>query len=668
MDAQIRQRVSEVWLSVYRHKQANLILTFIVAFISLYIGLIAVFHRNIIHPLELQNATYFYETDPLYFDPYPLEDIGPIAPAEQLNIPVNEGEVVQEIVQEADAAANEAEEAVADVVEAVEAGEDVVDAIADAVNPEPTTTVAPYHWMLMRRLSQEEDYILTTISLFLLWGCALALGKIASLLYLPPLLGMLIVGIIFGNVSAFRDTLVINRYWEETVRQLAFIIIMIRSGLSLDPDMLKTSIYTCAMLGFVTTTVEVIVVTLSAHFFFGVPVAIAIAFGYVLAATSPAVTVPTMIRLQKEERGTDKGIPTVVLASTNIDNLYCITAFYIVIATTLNANGQLSYTIPRILVEALIAGILGILAGVMLRVLPRKDASWLHFSRGAMVLSLALGLYYGTRGIRCVIAGPVIVFLMCIVAAMKWKYDNPKRTKPEERGFRIIWVLIFQPLLFALIGLFFDFSVLTWELFGDAMAILVLAVFFRVVSAFAVSLCATSLTVQEQAFMSIAFCPKATVQAALAPALAVYCARNLDYQSHANLVLQTCILSILITAPLGQLLIMGLGRVLLFKRNVVSDYNISNIGSNVSTYLQPLPPKANGGSKPNTLEIEITPAPPATDTTPIPPPMSFKEINQQAYRIFKEQHSTVPAGNTRITVGEYNVSGTPTIENRQIKF
>ena len=98
----------------------------------------------------------------------------------------------------------------------------------------------------------------------------------------------------------------------------------------------------CSMLGVGSTFVEVVVITLASHFFFGVPLAIAIAFGFILASCSPAVTVPAMIRLQKEERGTDKGIPTVILASATIDNLFSITCFYIVLATSLNTldNGK----------------------------------------------------------------------------------------------------------------------------------------------------------------------------------------------------------------------------------------------------------------------------------------------------------------------------------------
>jgi NhaP-type Na+/H+ or K+/H+ antiporter len=593
MDAQIRERFKENFKIVMKHRQANLILTSIIGFIAIYITLVAIFQRNLFHPLAITNVTDFDErpfdqteildyTDPMIFQPRTF------------------------------------------------LGVDV-----------------PY----------EEDYILTIISLFVLWVCAVTLGKLGSYLFLPPLLGMLIVGILFGNIPSLSDMIHINRTWEDTLRQFAFICILIRAGISLDPEILRNSLYMCSMLGIGSTLVEVVIITLASYFFFGVPLAISIAFGFILASTSPAVTVPAMIRLQKEERGTDKGIPTVILASATIDNLFSITCFYIVLATSLNSidNGQLSYTIPRILVEVLIAGILGILAGLLIRSLPRKDASFLHFTRVAITVFMSLALYYGTRSIQCFIAGPIIVFFMCIVSAMKWKYDNTKRTKVEERAFRIMWILFFQPILFALIGLLFDFSVITWELFGNAMAIMFLGIIFRCIAAFLISLC-TSLNIQEQGFMSMCFIPKATVQAALAPALAAYCLRRAETEPHANLVLQTCILSILITAPIGQLLILGLGRIMLFKRTVIADYNISNIGTNVSTYLQP-----NGNDRPKPLEIEITPP---TQTSHIPPPLSFKEINQQAYKIFKEQRIGSPTNKTTKITVDYNTSS----EDRHIKL
>lgn len=55
-------------------------------------------------------------------------------------------------------------------------------------------------------------------------------------------LGMLLVGIAFGNIGFLRETLVINSSWNVFVRQVAFILIVIRCGLGVDPEALRQSL------------------------------------------------------------------------------------------------------------------------------------------------------------------------------------------------------------------------------------------------------------------------------------------------------------------------------------------------------------------------------------------------------------------------------------------
>uniref|UniRef100_A0A0N4X205 Na_Ca_ex domain-containing protein n=1 Tax=Haemonchus placei TaxID=6290 RepID=A0A0N4X205_HAEPC len=79
-----------------------------------------------------------------------------------------------------------------------------------------------------------------------------------------------------------------------------------------------------------TTSVETCSIAVAATFIFGWSVSISIICGLVLAAISPAVTVPVMLDLQNRGLGSRKGIPTIVLASATLDNILCITAFSIV--------------------------------------------------------------------------------------------------------------------------------------------------------------------------------------------------------------------------------------------------------------------------------------------------------------------------------------------------
>uniref|UniRef100_A0A914CJ89 Cation/H+ exchanger domain-containing protein n=1 Tax=Acrobeloides nanus TaxID=290746 RepID=A0A914CJ89_9BILA len=280
------------------------------------------------------------------------------------------------------------------------------------------------------------------------------------------------------------------------------------------------------------------------HFIFGFPVFVAIVFGYVLASTSPAVTVPTMIQLQEKGLGTYKGIPTIILASASIDNLYCITAFY--------------FMADMVFMEH----------GLLLRVLPRSDSqkTSLHFIRGSLILSISLALYFGSKSIKCDIAGPVSILCMCAVASMSWKRDNSKKTMPEEKCLRILWVLVFQPFLFALIGLVFDISKIELNRIVIAIEILVIGVLFRIIVVFILSFVG-KFNFKERCYISIAFLPKATVQAALVPVIYNYCSNDYTCRPFAQDILQTCILSIIITAPVGQILLQVLSKCLLSRES-----------------------------------------------------------------------------------------------------
>ncbi|KAH7697050.1 Protein F41E7.2, partial [Aphelenchoides avenae] len=213
----------------------------------------------------------------------------------------------------------------------------------------------------------------------------------------------------------------------------------------------------CVSLGIITTTVEAAAIILVSHLLFGIPLTASILFSFVLASTSPAVTVPTMIHLQERGRGTTKGIPTMILASASIDNIFCITAFSVASAIVTSAD-DLLYVSVAVPVELLVAVLIGAVIGVLIRLFPLPDADFVHFSRGTIIASISMALLFGTQAINAGVVGPIAIFVLCVVAAFEWKEDNYKKTRPQERGFKILWDFVFLPFLFALIGLVFDFS------------------------------------------------------------------------------------------------------------------------------------------------------------------------------------------------------------------
>lgn len=54
-------------------------------------------------------------------------------------------------------------------------------------------------------------------------------------------IGMLIVGIIVANVASLRLLLYIHPSWNEVLRQIAFVLILIRCGIGIEIEVLKKS-------------------------------------------------------------------------------------------------------------------------------------------------------------------------------------------------------------------------------------------------------------------------------------------------------------------------------------------------------------------------------------------------------------------------------------------
>ena len=122
----------------------------------------------------------------------------------------------------------------------------------------------------------------------------------------------------------------------------------------------------------------------------------------------------------------------------------------------------------------------------------------------------------------------------------------------------------------------FDFSAFTVQLLIQALILIIIGILIRIVAAFLISYF-TDFNMKERMFASICFFPKATVQAALAPVLVSFSISYFDL-GFDGLILQTNILSILVTAPIGQLMIMGLGKLFLSKPDQSNKDTTSNIG------------------------------------------------------------------------------------------
>lgn len=381
--------------------------------------------------------------------------------------------------------------------------------------------------------------MLFSIALLLLGG--MFAGWLCRKLRLPALLGMILVGVLAGPaVLDLIDGSILGI--SSQLRKIALIIILSRAGLTLNLEDLKKNGRPAVLMCFVPAAFEITGMILLAPVLLPVTRLEAAVMGSVVAAVSPAVIVPKMIKLMKEGYGVRKGIPQIILAGASVDDVFVIVLFS---AFTSLAQGKeisvISFVnIPvSILLGAVIGMVLGYaLASYFQRVGVRDAVKLLVFLSVSFLLTAAEGSLH--TGIT--FSGLIAVMFMGIGLQRK-KMDSAKMLSGK---FNQMWVFA-EVILFTLVGASVDISYVSSA--GLAAVILIFAVLvFRMLG---VCLCmaGTKLNWKERIFCMLAYMPKATVQAAiggLPMAMGLPCGK---------IVLTVAVLAIFITAPLGAFLI-----------------------------------------------------------------------------------------------------------------
>ena len=390
------------------------------------------------------------------------------------------------------------------------------------------------------------------LSLFIIFGGGVLGGYLFEKIKLPKLVWYIILGILIGP-SVFNiidDTLLSI---SSHLRQIALVIILTRSGLSLDIKSLKKIGRPAILMCFLPAGFEIAGITIFGPMLLGISYFEALLLGSVLAAVSPAVVVPRMIRLMEEGYGKQHCVPELVMAGASCDDIFVIVLFYsfknLVATSTFDAwsVGQ----IPISIVSGVILGIgVGFLMVLAIRYMKLNRiahvVSMLGLSFGMLALENALKPYFSVSSLLAII---VMAFVVGI-----FKKEEAKELQKSYNG---LWHG-FEILLFALVGVAVDAR----YAFSKEGAIIVGLVFIALVFRSLGVLCsviATNFTWKEKLYIVLSYLPKATVQASIG---AIALSEGL---ACGTLVLTAAVVAILITAPLGAILMDSLKNKLLMK-------------------------------------------------------------------------------------------------------
>ena len=366
-------------------------------------------------------------------------------------------------------------------------------------------------------------------------------GWVCKKLKLPGLLGMMISGIILGPyVLNMIDGSILNI--SADLRKIALIIILTRAGLTLNISDLKRVGRPAVLMCFIPATFEIIGMVILAPRLFGVSLLEAAVIGSVVAAVSPAVIVPKMIKLIEDGYGTEKSIPQMILAGASVDDVFVIVLF--TAFTSLAQGKEISVmSFVNIPVSILLGAGVGWLAGFLMSKLFEK-AHIRDTAKVIIFLSVSFILVTIEDSLPGVITFSALIAIMFIGIAMQ-KYRKEVSARLSVK-FNKLWVGA-EILLFILVGAAVDINYVT-KAAVPAIVLIFGVLCFRMAG---VLLCVlkTNLNLKERVFCMIAYTPKATVQAAIG---AVPLAMGLEC---GNTVLTIAVMAIIITAPLGAFFI-----------------------------------------------------------------------------------------------------------------
>lgn len=404
--------------------------------------------------------------------------------------------------------------------------------------------------------------------------CAVAGGKIVGHIRLPrlppfpPLLGMLLAGFTLRNIPVVTDAVYIDFRWSASLRNIALAIILARAGLGLDGSALKKLKMVCLRVAVGPCTIEACTVAVASHFLMGLPWIWGFILGFVLGAVSPAVVVPSMLLLQKEGYGVEQGVPTLLMAAGSFDDVLAITGFTTCVGVAF-ATGSTWYNLLRGVLEVVGGIVAGLMLGFFIRFFPSKDQKSLVIKRSFLLLGLCVFAVFGSNLAGFPGSGGLCTLVLAFLAGLGW--GDSKAAVEEVVGGA--WE-IFQPLLFGLIGAEITVSALDPVTVGLGVAALLIALTVRVLFTFLMVMCA-GFNFKERVFIALAWVPKATVQAAIG-STALDLARSKqapELEKYGMDVLTVAVLAILITAPVGALVIGLTGPVLLQKPRDPADWS-----------------------------------------------------------------------------------------------
>ncbi|MDJ0568739.1 MAG: cation:proton antiporter [Pleurocapsa sp. MO_192.B19] len=383
------------------------------------------------------------------------------------------------------------------------------------------------------------DNLLFSMISILLWG--FLGGQLARRFGAPPLLGMMLVGILLGSqVSNLIGEQALDL--ADDLRTMAVMVILMRAGLGLDRDKLVKQGSVALRLGFIPAITEAIAISLVSMWLFQFDFFTGLLLGCVVSAESPAVIVPGMLRLKSLGWGVSRGIVDAILTGSALSDVLVLLLFSLLLnflsQGTIASNAL--WLLPIQVIGQIILGvIIGYLAAKLIVFLIIKQ-KWIQNWVQETLITASLALLV-------IVLATQVPYFSGYLAVMAMGFFviefSPPLARRLRQEFNHLWIVA-EILLFVLMGATIELKVLSDVLLPGILLLIVGLIFGRTIGWY-LSTIGSNWTWREKLFLLPGNSAKATVQAAIG---AIPLSLGIP---GGDIILAIAALSILITAPLG---------------------------------------------------------------------------------------------------------------------
>lgn len=377
-------------------------------------------------------------------------------------------------------------------------------------------------------------------SLALISLLGLLANYIFSKLKIPGILGMLLAGILIGPncLNLLHPTILAI---SADLRQLALIVILLRAGLDLKLEDIKPVGFTAVKMSMIPALLEGFTIAVISTFLLGFTFIEGGMLGFIIAAVSPAVVVPAMIKLKKQNLKYANRVSTVILAGASADDVVAITIFGSFMSIYMGQKVNILMTVLNVPISIIIGIAVAIVAAYTIMLIYKKIKLTLT-EQVLVILFIGVGLTFIQSVLESKIEMAALIGVMTMGFVIRMKMDDTGSKLCDGLGY--IWTEA-KIILFVLVGAAVDVRVMSSAgLIG--LVIIAIGLAARSIGVFIATL-GSPLTKKERIFCTIAYLPKATVQAAIGGLPLINGAAN------GNLILAIAVMSIIVCAPIGAI-------------------------------------------------------------------------------------------------------------------